>query len=471
MLYLHDKIFYCALGFLVGIAGASMFPWFVPVIVGIVLISIALCGKSKKLFHAIGVVFGIGLCIGAFYYTWDHARILNANLIFESKITYHGVVEKVMRGIERQKLIVGQIEITVKPYPEYHYGDVVSIEGIVTKPEKTYAQYLLNKGVVGTMRYPKIKILETGSGNMLQARLEKIKLSIEQVFIKTLPPDEAALAIGIMLGNTSYFSREFYDKLKKSGTAHLVALSGYNIAIIGTGITAIGVWWMGESALSILTLITMLLFVLMTGAESSVVRAAIMGGVLIVGNRMQRVYHPRNIIALTAGAMALQNPNIVVFDIGFQLSFLALLGIVLIGPITKNLIGIKKYGSGIIDWRESLSTTVAAQLAVLPIMVVQFTGFSWSGIIANILILPFMPITMFWGFMLGVFGLVSETGAWVIGFVVHMLLLYQKIIIDLCSMFGYIKTEGGFDKIFIVAYYATLLCIAMLYKKYNGQAE
>ena len=130
--------------------------------------------------------------------------------------------------------------------------------------------------------------------------------------------------------------------MAKSGTTHLVALSGQNITIIVIAISSFFGFFARRKSVFWLTLLIIIFFVLMTGAEASVVRAAVMGGIILLAKQIGRVHSIRNAIAAAAFIMILYNPKIFRFDVGFQLSFMALLGIVYLSPAIRKFLKMKE---------------------------------------------------------------------------------------------------------------------------------
>ena len=171
----------------------------------------------------------------------------------------------------------------------------------------------------------------------------------------------------------------------------------------------------------------------MTGAEASVVRAGIMGIIMLLAERQSRIYSFRNAITLTAFIMLLFNPRLLVFDTGFQLSFAALLGIVYIYPLLKKRFKIEE-NEGVMGWKRNLFQTFSAQVAVAPIVLTSFGYFSPTALFSNVLILEFIPVTMLLGFMTATLGFISYGLSLVLGWVTSVFLGYEIFIINLFSL-------------------------------------
>jgi competence protein ComEC len=250
----------------------------------------------------------------------------------------------------------------------------------------------------------------------------------------------------------------------------LVALSGYNVTIIVQAVTflfAFLLFGLARSRLLVFILSTFAIlgFVIMTGAEASVVRAAIMAGIVLLANQVNRVYSFRNAVTFAALFMVLVNPKVLVFDIGFQLSFAALLGIVYLKPAIAKFFKAKPT-PGFLSWREHLLTTISAQMAVLPILLGSFGFFSPIAFITNVLILTAVPMTMALGFLTAGLNLISYYFAQVSGWLVNVFLSYEIGIINIFSeiKFG-IKMENLSPVLAVI--YSSALVGFVLWMRYR----
>ena len=173
----------------------------------------------------------------------------------------------------------------------------------------------------------------------------------------------------------------------------------------------------------------------MTGAEASVVRAVIMGILVLLSREVGRLYDFRNAIILAGLLMVFQNPKVLVFVIGFQLSFLALLGIVYLRPAIQKFLRIKK-NPGFLSWKDNLLMTASAQLMVAPLLITNFNSFSLTSLIANVLVLELIPVTMGLGFAIAAISLFSYHFSLVLGWVTWVLLRFEILVIELFAKFS-----------------------------------
>jgi len=280
----------------------------------------------------------------------------------------------------------------------------------------------------------------------------------------SLPHNSAALLSGETFGERSDFSKEFKDQMARSGTTHIVALSGYNIAILVLAIsTALGSF-LSRRKTFIITTIVIILFVIMVGGGASIIRAAIMGFLLLLAKELGRPYNLTNTIVLTAGLMVLINPTILTQDIGFQLSFLSLLGIIYFEPVIKKIFNLKE-GNGLLGWKENATMTLSAQVAVTPILIYHFNQFSITAIPANILILAIVPLTMFFGFLLATLNSISLLAGFLGAKLVNVILLYQIIVIKTFSTINLAVPSFLASSTFVLIYYLALVLLVVKYSK------
>ena len=327
-MHLHDIAFYVALFFIIGIGAASFginiwLALFAALVVAFTVV-------SPKKFAAVFILITF---LGFFYFNF-YTVSQSENIPFGQESSLEGIVfRQPKHGLKSEQVDIrlnppheGEVRIYSEPGVRFSYGDVLEIKGVVEKSPT---------GRLNIASFPEITIIERGSGNILKGSLFKLRNSMISNLNEVLPPQHAALMSGLLFGERAEFTDEFKDAMRKSGTTHIVALSGYNVAIIGITLSAILAYIVGRRKAFYASLTAIPVFVIMTGAEASVVRAGIMGMILLLAERQSRLYSFRNAVVLTALVMLVVNPRLLVFDIAFQLSFAALLGIVYLYPLVK----------------------------------------------------------------------------------------------------------------------------------------
>lgn len=451
--------------FLVGVVTASAFPpgsgrLLVFGADSLLVLCISLFGRYQLAFCACAAL------AGSLYY---QVRVPIEPGFFSSEpVRYVGVVQKVKQYEDRQTLTVAVaepgsfvVQMSAQRYPTYAYGDEIIATGVLVPLAHDDARWLRDR-VVGQVRFPRIERVGVGAGNWLQGALFRLRDAIAGRFTKTLPPEQATFMTGLTLGKSAAFSDELQEQMKITGTTHLVALSGTNVTIIVKGVLFLFGFWFSRRALFPLTVIAITLFVLMTGAEASVVRAAIMAGIVLLAERTGRVHVTYSAIASAAFVMVLINPAVLLFDIGFQLSFFALLGIVYVHPALMYLLKTGRVKSAPLQAAVSLALmTLAAQLAVFPLSLIHFGFASVISILPNMLIALFVPVTMLFGFVIVLAGALSGYLGLLVALPARLLLGYELGVIHFFSRFKVGISTESFPLALAFVYYAVLGCFVI----------
>ena len=472
---IYDLFFWAAAFFLLGALAASFVKSFALAAAGVLAAALLFAVLSfvfeKKNFFAFSFLIFFAFAGFSHYHFYSAARS-GYEITFDKRAVFEGVVvSDPDRGGDYQKFILnleggqaGRVLAEVDRFPTVRYGDRLKIKGVAKKPfSDSYAAYLRKDSVFGTLNGAGFEIVAENQASKARRALFLLKEKAEDNFRAVLPSEEAAFLSGIVLGERAEFSEEFKENLNLSGTSHLVALSGYNITILANLLAVSFAFLISRAYAFWPSVLAIVLFVAMTGAEASVVRAAIMGIVALVALRAERIYSFRNAVIFAAFLMAVFNPLILRFDLGFQLSFAALLGIVYLRPAIGNLLRAGARGGGfaasggLLNWRENALTTVSAQLAVLPILMVNFGTFSPLSFPANVLILGIMPVTMALGFAAAAAGFVSYHLALFFGWIVHFLLRYKILIISAFADLSRSFVLPAFGFSFGVVYYLLLI--------------
>jgi len=377
------------------------------------------------------------------------------------------------------KLVVktdkGKILVTAGNYPQYFYGDVLKITG---KPETptvfedfNYKNYLAKDGIYSVIYWSKIEILERNKGNPIFYAILKFKNRTTDAIEKIMPFPEASLLEGIILGNKQIFSEDLKNSLSTTGTSHIVAISGMNIVIISEilmfVLIALGLW-RKQAFWFVLALI--FLFIIMVGAPASAVRAGIMGAILLYAQKIGRLSNAGRIMVFAATIMLVFNPLLLRYDVGFQLSFLAVLGMIYIKPILDDLIlkKIKKQElSGLV---QIVTTTIAAQFAVLPVLIYNFGRISFISPLTNVLIVPFITF-------LTIIGLIFIAGTMIFAFLGKILVwpaylgtAYVFKIIDWFSRIPWAAREiSNIHWLFLIGYYVILSGLIVFWQNKKNQ--
>ncbi len=412
------------------------------------------------------------LC-GAGYAWWFQSvhLPLSPQVPFGSEGVYGGEIISSPRLSESSQSFLFQtkdrdiISVSVPSLYTLQYHDRVSLRGVM-KPLSSTTQYLARDNVVGTLSFGRVESVSSPTSFSFLRALYSVRDAVGEIFKKVFTRDQGALASGLLLGQQSAsFSSSLKNDMKQSGTTHLVALSGYNISIVIQVLYGIIGFWMSRKKAFLFMMVGVILFVLMTGAEASVVRAALMGSLLLVAERLSRVYNFAQAMAATAWVMILFDPLSFVFNIGFILSFVSLWGMAYLGPLF--LYWFRSASWIPLVWLKAFSETLAAQLAVAPLLLYWFGGVSLSGLITNVILLPLVPLAMGLSFSVALVGFLFLPLAWMCSFAVRPLLSLFLWVIHTGGQFGFVTHQISWGM--IVAAYLILVGIVIKYKKLRSE--
>ncbi len=321
---------------------------------------------------------------------------------------------------------------------DYKYGDEINFSGKLEKPENfatdqgkdfDYINYLKKDGIFYVMNYADVKVISRNHGNKIKSVLFFIKEKFLEKMNLAIRSPESLLMGGLILGEKSNFNQALRQSFINTGTIHVVALSGYNITIVAE-------WFMKlftflPKNLSIgMGIFSVLLFILMTGGSSTAIRAGIMATLVLLARATGRNYDVARALILAGIGMILLNPFVLVYDVSFQLSFIATAAVIFLAP------RIEKYFQWVPDYfklRDIISVTSAAYIFVLPFILYKMGNLSLVALPANILVLPFIPFTMLLGFLTSFLGIIWYGLAVPLGFISYLVLHYELGIISFFS--------------------------------------
>ncbi len=328
------------------------------------------------------------------------------------------------------------IIVSTKDYQTLAYGDEVEVTGKLRKPDNfttdqgtefDYVSYLYKDDILYRMSYAKVTVLSHGHGNWLVAHLAPVEDWFLDSFARVLPVKDADLEGGLVLGSKENISPEFRDDLVATGTIHIIALSGYNVTIVANALRDLFVDILGLSAgiASGAGAICIVIFVIMTGLQSSAIRAGIMALIGLFARNRGRTYSAFRALVLAGFLMILYDPKYLVYDVSFQLSYLATLGIIFITPVLERAFArVPKKILWVVPVQELMSVTLGAQLGVLPFILYKMGTLSLIALPANILVLPAVPYAMAFGTLAGLVGKVSIMLATPVAMFTSLLLKY-----------------------------------------------
>ncbi len=353
------------------------------------------------------------------------------------------------------------------------YGDLIRLEGQLETPQEnedfSYRDYLARQGIYSSMQATDVRLLLHNRGNPLLALVYRLKAHALSVIYRIFPDPEASLMAGILLGVESGIPMPVQEAFKDTGTSHIIAISGFNITILAGLFATIFGRLLGKRRRFLgagLTILVITAYTVMVGAEAAVVRAAIMGGLSVFARQVGRRQDGLNSLGLIAGVMALANPN-VVWDVGFQLSFMATLGLVLYAePFSEAFERwSSKFLSASVVQRisgpvgEYFLFTLAAQLTTLPVSIYHFQRLSLSSLIVNPLILPVQPAVMILSGIAMLLGMISVSLGQIAAYLSWPFVVYTIRVVELMARLPFGVMDLGKVSLLVVALFYALLMV------------
>jgi competence protein ComEC len=365
-----------------------------------------------------------------------------------------------------------RVAATLPAYPEVAPGDRVTIEGSIRpRPDSPYGEYLERIGAIGTLTARSVQVEHppADAGNAVQAAREAAASALAAV----LPEPEAGLAAGILVGLRGRVDRDLAAAFTTAGVSHVVAISGWNIAIVAAAVAALA-GRMRRRRRSILTMVAIIAYVAFAGASASVVRAGAMAGVVLLARESGRAGRAAAALAWAAVLLLIVDPGLI-RDAGFQLSALATAGLIAWAtPLTAR---IERAGRGHLPgWlAESLGVSLAAQAATLPVVLASFGRLAILSPVVNLAVVPLVAPAMAAGLfaMLGGF-LVLAGGPPIVGSVFAapgwVLLRIMVAIVDAMAglPFASVTLPAPIAAVMAVA---TFVAIAIVHLRWRGRGS
>lgn len=447
-------IAYCCLFFVGGIFFSPAIHFSQNILFGFLFLGLVSSFIFRKKKIIIYTVFLLAFFSGVWRCQLAEKEVLESQLNYLNgigEVVFTGVVDKEADVREKSmKLTINEVEVdsqkiegkilvTVGKYPRYEYGDKLRIKGTLEFPEEfpdfNYKEYLIKDGVYSVSYYPDIELLGENQGNFVLSGILHLKEKLREVIFKNLSPPQSSILVAIILGDQRQISDLWKEKLNLTGVRHLTAVSGMNVTLISaismSFLLGLGFW---RKQAFWITIIFISIFVIMTGLQSSAVRAGIMGVIFLLAQYLGRSSDSSRAILIAATLMLILNPFLLRLDVGFQLSFLAMLGIIYLLPIFQAVLN---KIPNVFQLRNMVAMTLSAQIFTLPILIYNFGYFSLVSPIVNILAVPFSSAIMVFGFIFAFLGLVWQPLGWVFSFPSWFLLSYLTGLVDWFSKFSF----------------------------------
>ena len=476
-------LFWLCLSFTAGIFLAALFPlsawtWLTA---SVILLAAAwleghFCNKtshpllSRPLFQIPFALIGACLALGGWrfqsaqpqihpddlaWYADGENRVVTARIVSypeESADSTRAVLQAISFFKDgRETPVKGKLELRLPGGFHLSYGDIVQLEGpldaVLDDDQAAYQSYLAREGILSRMYYPQVDTLAQEQGNLFMGWIYLLRERAQDIIFEQIPFPESTLLGGILLGIDWQIPDYLEEAYRSCGVLHIIAISGYNIALISGLIIRLARRFLSPAKAGAAAILTIAIYTLMVGAEPAVVRAAIMGSLAIPAH-----YFGRKVIALhslvVVAAIMLAGSPMLLWNTGFQLSFMACLGLItMVDPIQQWMEeGIeKKFSETARQWWQPIIilvvTTLIAQFAVSPVLLALNPVISVHTLAANLALLPIQPILMGLGGLAVFFSFTLPPLGKIFSYMVWPFLAYNNRV---AVHFGF-QPEGEFE--------------------------
>lgn len=400
-------------------------------------------------------LFLIGVALGVGRMVLSETRVFPLDSFLEQKITIEGIIIEEPDTRESSQMIKVQTEsmvlpgvskkistkilIKADPYSDFAYGDKIKATGLLKEPksfetngggEFDYSSYLAKDGIFYILEKASVAKISSGNDGFIKSNLFALKHKFIETIDKIVPEPEASLLGGLVIGGKQSLGKTWMDRFQKAGVMHIVVLSGYNITIIAESVIKFFSLALSRVFSMALGAFSIILFAIMTGGSATVVRATIMALLVILAKSTGRQYGVTRALLIAGVLMVLQNPAIIAFDPSFQLSFMATIALIYVSPLIDVRV---KFITKKWKIREIVVSTISTQIFVLPLLLHMTGQFSIVGLAVNLLILAFIPLTMFFGFVAGIAGFISLILALPFAYIAYALLWYELGVVKIFS--------------------------------------
>ncbi len=369
-----------------------------------------------------------------------------------------GELIEIMGKEKKVSGINGRIKVTVirKVNTVFYYGDILEIKGrlLILGKEKNEKRFY-GAGIDAVIKADDTAIRVAGHkpNNFFMDLSQKARVKMTEVIYACVPFEQARLCEGLLMGSQRMVSDEVYESFIRTGTVHILAVSGANVAVICiTALVFLGFAGINKKIASVIAAVSVWVFCCSTGASESVVRASIMATFILAGSIAGRDIDTASSLSLAAFFTAVVSP-LSVLTYSFQMSYLAAFGIIYMSDwLDKKFIFISGY------IRPVFTSTIAAQLFVMPVIINGFGRLSVISFVANLLIVPIASLITVSGFFMWIAGFLSIKAGMIFGASCWFL---SKLLVTVNSLFAAapwaVIETSAVTPVLYLPYYAALL--------------
>lgn len=410
----------------------------------------------------VSTIIATGLLLGLVRGSYEQAKLAVYDNIIGGKVTARGVVSEDADVNKNGAVILrlknvsinghdtpGKLYVSLGSRPEIQRSDEVELQGRIAEGFGSFAATLYRPNIISISRP------EPGD----------IALHVRDWFAnavrKVIPDPQSSLGIGYLVGQRRSLPVELDTALRIAGLTHVVVASGYNLTILVR--LARRLFEKVSKYLATLASATMIMsFIAVTGLSPSMSRAGLVAGLSLAAWYYGRKFHPMVLLPFAAAVTVLINPSYAWNDLGWQLSFAAFAGVMIVAPIAQAyFFGNKKPGT----IRQIMGETVAAQIATVPILIVAFGYISNVSVVANLLVLPLVPLAMLLTFIAGLGSLIVPSFGTIIAMPASWLLSYMVQVAEFLAGLSWAKTELQLGTVFVIIFYVLLIAAVVHMKR------
>lgn len=445
-----------SLAILAGVVAAQGWnEWFGSIswlIVGIVLAAGALW---RSRLYGLPVILMAGGLIGLWRGSIDQQQLTPYRQLIGHQVKVTGIVSEDADVGKNGELLLRLSDIKIDNHPLS--GKVwvsASTKQAITRSDRVTVSGKLQAGF-GTFA---AAIYRAKMGLVKQSQPGDVALRLRDGFadkVRTAVPEPAAsLGLGYLLGQRRALPPDLDKALTAAGLTHIVVASGYNVTIL-VRLTRRLFVRISKYLAAACGVAMIAGFIAVTGNSPSMSRAGLVAGLSLLAWYYGRRFHPLVLLPFAAAVTLLINPSFGWNDLGWQLSFAAFAGVMIVAPLLQAFFfGDKKPGTV----RQILGETIAAWLITLPILLVAFGQVSNVAIIANLLILPLVPLAMLLVFVVGLAVMIVPSIAQLVGDVTSGLLQYMIAVAEYTAGLEWAQTTLSMSGLWAGGYYVVLLC-------------
>jgi ComEC/Rec2-related protein len=330
-------------------------------------------------------------------------------------------------------------------------GDVVRVQGSL---------FPTRGSRVATISYANLRVTSRS-----KSFIENVRLRFVAGMTSALPEPQASFGLGLLIGQRTTLPDQVQDNLSAVGLTHIIAVSGYNLTILIVAVRRFR-GRLSKYQITVLSLLLMGGFILVTGFSASIVRAAIVSTLSLAAWYYGRNFRPFLLLMIAAAGTALWSPLYIWSDIGWYLSFLAFYGVLVLVPLVMGKLYTGRKQPRALTM--TLLETVAAQLMTAPLILYIFGEFSAVAIISNLLVVPLVPAAMLLSLIAGLAGMVLPALAGWAALPGSILLKYMLEVARLLGSQPHALVQGALPLAGVLAVYALIAAVCIVLWRQTG---